>query len=135
LPARLEFISWTDYRVLKMLEKKEPCSRYLFEQCEEKYFTCLQEVKKEELQRVRNIVKERGGKFVAIFDTRWSKRGFHANEGTTVCRNWDGTSKQMEGNGVHHITKELFDEGFEIIGVCHDSDACTFDEVIQFFLK
>jgi len=46
-----------------------------------------------------------------------------------------GQAKQMEGNGVHHITKELFDEGFEIIGVCHDSDACTFDEVIQFFLK
>lgn len=81
---------------------------------------------------------------VAILDTRWSARK-NANEATTICfdamtlkvaafwhtmrrgpkKNFDGSSKEMEGHGVKKICEILKNDGITIDAAVHDGDAST----------
>jgi hypothetical protein len=93
----------------------------------------------------------------AALDCRWSSRGHNAEEATVTCccstknkvlthshlmgkqensskkRDYVGTSKGMEGEGVARICKKLKEENYELIRVSHDNDASTMAQIKDVF--
>jgi len=105
--------------------------------------------------RLRAIAaaKARGTPLVVRFDARWSTGGFRGNEGTVTCidatarsvlyvenllkkgskKNYEGSSKSMEGDGVKRIVARMKSDGLEIGAVIHDDDASTISNVWKVF--
>ncbi len=95
--------------------------------------------------------------FDVAMDCRWSSRGFNAEEATVTCcclksnkviyhsnlmrkqeknsmkRNYVGTSKGMEGEGVARICKQIQQDGYKLNSVSHDNDASSMSQVHSLF--
>ena len=91
-------------------------------------------------------------------DCRWSSRGFNAEEATVTCccpatgkvlfhahlmreqkskpltkRDYVGSSKGMEGEGVSRVCKMVMDAGYVIRSMSHDNDASSMAQVTAVF--
>ena len=109
----------------------------------------------EELERKLETLNNQ--KITVSIDTRWSSRGFCANESTTtffyfneqekeysllytfncikrgIHQNYTGSSKAMEAYGTEMIVKKLVAKGITISCFVHDADSCTTAVVKKYF--
>ena len=140
-------LSFNSYVKLCLLDDVEPYSETSFRQKSR----ALQSVVLSHYEEIldKNLTNLSGKSIIVSIDTRWSARGYTANESTTsffifnelqqnytllytfscmkrgIYNNYRGSSKNMESFGTEEILKILIEKNIKISVFIHDADACT----------
>ena len=148
-------LTYKNYTLLCIMENKEPLSETTFRTKINFLHSIVVNHYKKELNKTIEGVRDKS--VIISFDTRWSSRGYCANESTTSfflfneqskeytllytfnCMkrgkfaNYKGSSKSMETFGTEKIIKKLKKRNVKVITYIHDADAATAAILRKFF--
>ena len=142
--------TWTKTETfLSLMEINTGSKTIFFVNFQNKVNMAINEIMKNFIMDCRKQTLDPQDTFV-IIDAGWSHPGWWARECSVTAidgytglpiavyhvikgKNYDGSSKGMEGFGVLEIMKEIQAAGFKVTKVLHDKDSSTMKNVMEIF--
>jgi hypothetical protein len=145
----LNGLTYTTYQLIMTFADMGAVSNGRWTKAEEDQAKVIKYLLDASCARGIEAAKRRSTGVVMIFDARWSTGRFRANEGTVLgidaatgvilyychllrkgkAKNYQGSSKSMEGEGVKQILQQMKEDHLNLTGVIHDGDASTMAHV------